>query len=195
MTRKDLLTMTTVAVTTAMLTMAAFWTAPLEAGGEADALTPEITKPKLSVRGVEVSLAAVAGTERPGDEPVLELGALNTSAETAEIRLRVLMTAMAPPDALSRVVRMPARLWESEQSITLRPNERRTLKLATGTKLPARNIISVTLSEAAPSASAMDSSEPAPLLRPLNSAAPGVAVLRFSTAGPDITLAATGSNS
>jgi len=181
--KKDLLTMTTVALTTATLTVTAFWAAPLEAGGEADSLTPKIARPKLVAKGVEVTLAPLSGIAQPGDEPVFELAAVNTSTQPAETKVRLLMTSMSPADALSRVIRVPGKLWEGEQSIVLAPKEQKTFRVATGTKLPAKNMISVTLSESIITGSAKEAPHQAERPRLLNAAEPGIAVLQFSTSG------------
>ena len=187
--KKDLLTMATVALTTTILTVTGFWAAPLEAGGEAESLPQEIAKPKLVAKGVEVTLAPLSGTKQPGDEPVFELAAVNTSTERVQLNVRLLMTSLSAADPLSRVIRMPAKLGEGEQSIVLGPKEQQAFKVATGTRLPAKNLISVTLSESTPAADPKAAALQAETIRRLRAADPGIAVLQFSTAGTEPTLA------
>src|SRR5512140_1969037 len=85
MKRKDLLTIATVAVGTATLTVAAFWARPIEAGAEVDAPPAKINQSRLVARGIEMTLTSASGQlYQAGDQPKFELTALNTSAQPAE---------------------------------------------------------------------------------------------------------------
>ena len=57
---KDILTITTAALGTATLTVAAFWAGPTDAGHDADAPPAKIAKPRLISHGVEMALAPPA---------------------------------------------------------------------------------------------------------------------------------------
>jgi hypothetical protein len=185
--------MMSVAVSTATLTVVALWSVPLEAGKESEALTPKLEKPKLVAKGVEITLAhAGSGDAQAGDEPVFELAADNTTAEPAELTVQLVMTSMSPADAMSRVVRLPASLWECNQRLVLGPHEHKTLTLATRTKLPAKNIISVSLREAGESKAGAGGELTTPLTQP---GTPGIAVLSFPTVTPEPKAAAIQSNS
>lgn len=171
MKKNDLAVIMSVALTTTILTVAAFWTTSLEAGGEAEAVAPKIAKPKLVAQGVEMTLAARDGTARVGQEPVLELVAINTTANPADIKVHLAMNAVSLADALSRVVRMPKSIWECDQSLVLKPGEQKTLTLKTATKLPAKSMVSVMLNEVRHEA----------LGSSAGSVQPTFAVLNFST--------------
>jgi hypothetical protein len=94
---KDILTITTVALGTATLTVAAFWAGPIEAGGDADAASAKIAKPQLVSHGVEMTLAATGGRVfKAGDQPEFELTALNTTNQPASVSVCVTMTASSP---------------------------------------------------------------------------------------------------
>jgi hypothetical protein len=145
---KDLLTITTVALGTATLTVAAFWAGPTEAGADADAPLTRIAKSQFVARGIEMTLASAEGRVfKAGDQPEFELTALNTTKEPAKASVCVTMTATSPAEALSRVISIPAVMWQKEQVVTLQPNERKTFTLCAGTNLPPNKVFSVSLRE------------------------------------------------
>ena len=167
---KDILTITTVALGTAMLTVAAFWAGPIEAGSDADAPPAKIANSRLLSHGVEMTIAPASGRAfRAGDQAEFELTALNTTNQAASASVCVTMTSAAPTDAFSRVIRMPTVLWQQEQVVTLQPNETKVLTLCSTTNLPANSIISVSLRE--------QDQKAAPLT-------PGIVALSFSTVVP-----------
>ncbi len=173
----DLVTISSVALCTATLTVLTFWSGSLDAGNEGAVLTPKIVQPKLVAQGVELTLTAAEGrTFKAGDEPAFELKAINTTDEPATVAIDVAMTGVSPADALSRVIRLPSALWQQPQTLALKPNETRLITLSTQTKLPANQLISVSLH-------APRSPLPAPpshLNLPLAPA--GIVALTFSTA-------------
>jgi hypothetical protein len=151
MKRTDFITITTVALGTATLTLATFWSGQLGAGAEGDALPPRIEKPRLVSHGIEFTLAAADACRlRAGDQPVLELTAFNTTDAANTGGVCATMTASSPADMLSRVVRMPAVVWQRDQFVSLGAKERKTLVLTTTTNLPPKSMISVLLRETQP---------------------------------------------
>ena len=167
---KDILTITTVALGTATLTVAAFWAGPIEAGGDADAPTAKIAKSRFLSHGVEMTLAPAGGRVfKAGDQPEFELTALNPTNQPASVSICVSMTAASPADALSRVIRLPMVMWQQEQVVTLKPNETKVIALCASTNLPPNSVISVSLGEP---------NEKAALIRP------GIEALSFSTVVP-----------
>ena len=167
---KDILTITTVALGTATLTVAAFWAHPIEAGGDADAPPSKIAKSQLVTHGVELTLTPADGRAfKAGDQPQFELTALNTTQEAASAAVQVTMTSVSPASMVSRVGPMPRVLWKREQIVTLKPNEKKALNLGTSTNLPANSVISVSLGE--------QNQKAGPF-------APGIEVLSFSTVAP-----------
>ena len=170
MKRKDILTITTVTLGTATLTVAAFWAGPIEAGSDADAPAAKIAQPQLVSHGVEMTLAPAGGRVfQAGDQPEFELTALSTTNQLASVAVSVTMTAASPADALSRVIRLPKVLWQHEQVVTLQPHETKVLALCASTNLPPDSVISVSLREPGVKAT--------PFL-------PGIVALSFSTVVP-----------
>lgn len=167
---KDILTIATVALGTATLTVAAFWAGPIEAGNDADAPPAKLDKARFASHGVEMTLASAGGRLfKAGDQPEFELTALNTTNQPASVSICVSMTASSPADALSRVIRLPMVMWQQEQVVTLQPNETKVIALCASTNLPPNSVISVSL---------RDQGQEAKLF-PL-----GMVALRFATVVP-----------
>ena len=167
---KDIMTITTVALGTATLTVAAFWAGPIAAGSDADAPPAKIAKSRFVSHGVEMTLASAGGRVfKAGDQPEFELMALNATNQPASVSVCVAMTSSSPAGALSRVISMPTVLWQQEQVVTLPPQETKVLALCAGTNLPANSMISVSLRE--------QSQKAGPV-------APGITALSFSTVVP-----------
>jgi hypothetical protein len=145
---KDLLTIATAALGTATLTVAAFWVRPLDAGNDADAPPPKLAKSLLISHGVELALAPAGGRAfKAGDQPELALTAINSTSQPASASVCVTMTASAPADRLSRVIRLPSVLWRQEQIVSLQPNETKVYALSANTNLPPKSVISVSLQD------------------------------------------------
>ncbi len=159
MNRKDLMTVMTVAAGTAVLTLAALWPDSLGAGDEPQRLLPKIAQPTLLATGVELTLSPPENRVfEAGDEPVLELTALNTQEKHADITVHLSMSRTSPADPLSRVVRVPTAIWHCDQSLALAPKETKTIVLNTQTKLPPNSLISVSL-EAMPGVAGLNSAD------------------------------------
>ncbi len=179
MKKQDLLTATTVALGTAALSVAAFWPGSLDAGDEEQRATAKIAQPKLFAEGVELSLSSPQDrTFREGDQPTFELAALNTNSTPVELTLHLAMSASSPADALSRVVRTPSMLWQADKSIVLAPGEAKKVAVPTATKLPSKNLISVTMQQAVPA-----ESSPIPIQHRAAQTPGAVVMLSFSTLG------------
>lgn len=184
---KDLMTITTVAVGTATLTVLAFWTGPLEAGNEDVALAPNIAQPKLVLRGVELSLTAAEGRMfKGGDEPAFTLTAVNTTSEPAHVNVRITMRGASPADMLSRVPQLPSILWQQPESLALDANETRAVTVRPKTKLPANTMVSVILEESDQSQTTAvpAGAQALPALRRAVSPPTGIVAMSFSTAHP-----------
>ena len=174
---KDLLTVTTVAMGTAALTITTFWAGSIDAGGEPGQLSPKIEHPKLVTQGVELSLAAAGGqTFKAGDEPTYELKAVNTTGKPADVAVRVAMTTSAPANPMSRVAIAPAPLWQSTQIVKLQPNETKVVKVASDKKLPAGQAVSVSLRP--------DPTPTASRAKAIDSSSGNIVALNYSTQVP-----------
>ncbi len=174
---RDLLTVTTVAMGTAALTIATFWAGSIDAGGEPDQLPAKIIQPKLVTEGVELTLATAGGqTFKAGDEPTYELKAVNTTDKPADVAVRVAMTTSAPANPMSRVAIAPTPLWQSTQIVKLQPNETKVLTVASDKKLPAGQAVSVSL-RPQPTAAAGQA-------KPISSSSANIVALNYSTQVP-----------
>src|SRR5690242_4065323 len=112
----DLLTIATVALGTAALTVTTLWTGPLEAGGETRLPGPELAKPRLVSHGVEMSLTTEGGRVfKAGEEPCFQLTAVNTNAAPVTTCVRLSVSCSSPMSAMSRVMAIPAVLWTEER--------------------------------------------------------------------------------
>ncbi len=149
MNTKDLMTITTVALGTATLTVAAFWARPIEAGNDADTPPGKVPQPQFVSHGIQMTLAPVEGrTFKAGDRPEFELTAVNTTGEPASASVTLSMTAMAPVSPLSRVASVPSILWQQQQIVSVQPNEKKVLTLSVSTNLPVNKEFSLALREA-----------------------------------------------
>ena len=166
----DIMTIATTALGTATLTVVAFLAGPTDAGNDAEAPSPKLSQARFVSRGVEMALASVGNrTFKAGEQPEIELTAYNTTDQSARTTATVTMTAAAPADRFSRVIRMPLVLWQCDQVVELQAKEKKLFTLRTQTNLPPGSVVNVTLREAGPLG------EPA---------VPGITALSFSTVLP-----------
>jgi hypothetical protein len=178
---KDLLTITTVALGTAAMTVAMFLETPLEAGNPADPPAPTIARPRLVANGIELTLAAAETRDlKVGDQPAFELKAVNTLAEPSDAWICLTLSASGPAGTLSRVPQLPATLWQDPQFLTLEPNESKSITFAVRTNLPPNKMILVSLAQVDPPGPNKAAGKPSP-------ARPGIVAMMFSTATPQAT--------
>jgi hypothetical protein len=180
---KDVLTIATVALGTATITVLTFWSPGLEAGNEDNPLAALIAKPKLVADGIEMTLATAEGrTFKAGEQPVFDLKAINTTGQHAATIIQLVMTASSPQDMNSRLVRPPAFLCRQEQTVTLTANETKVIRLSTGTKLPGNSMIHVSLQKAeSPTKSLLSGSAVSSVLQAAESGPAGIVAMNFST--------------
>lgn len=179
---QDLMTIVTTALATASLTVMTFWSGTLEAVNDADAPAPRIEKPTLVANGIAMTLAAAQNrTLHAGDEPALELTAVNTTGESATASVSITVTASSPADMMSRVPRLPNALWQQNLPVALQANETKVLAIAVPAKLPPHSMIAVTLRNTDPNAATTASANPN--ISPLSRIS-GIVALNFPTAVP-----------
>ena len=178
---KDILKITTVAFSTAAMTVATFWPGPMEAGSDTEGPAAKIAQPKLVIHGVESSVA-LAGRRavKAGEQPEFELTAVNTTGQAASARLAVLLTSSMPPERMSRVLSLPMVLWQQELVLSLKAKETKVISFTAKTNLPVNSLVSVRLGEAQPGAAVAGS--PAIQTRSVGMASlPQIVALSFST--------------
>jgi len=184
---KDLLQITAVATGTAILTVATFLAAPLNAGPETDPIGATIPNPKLVADGVEFTVTPADGCGlNAGNQPEFELRAINTRNTPSKVTVHLTMSGLTPASPLSRMVPRPALLWQHESTITLRANETKSVRLVTKTDLPENNIVSVALAEIDSNRKPTGPDTAAVTFAPhlLSGVGDGIVLLTFSTAEP-----------
>lgn len=139
---QNAMTIASVALTTAVLTILLTGSGPMEAGSET--LAAKIATPTLTVQGVELTLTADREFQA-GDEPTLQLKAVNTAGQPVTLHVEVVMTTSAPADRMSRMVVMPSVLCRLPQALELGAHETKSITIATQTKLPAGQLVSIAL--------------------------------------------------
>jgi hypothetical protein len=144
MNTKDLAIISSVALATATLTVAAFLPNSLDAGD--DNAPKQILQPKLVSHGIEFTLeAAEHQAFKTGDEPAFNLKAVNTTNKEAQTSVLVTMTSMSPSSKFSRMLALPETLWQKSCPVILKPDETMVIPLTTATKLPPDRMIDVRL--------------------------------------------------
>jgi len=142
MKKQNLTAIASVALTAAVLTVLLAGSGPMEAGN--DNLAAKIATPKLVVQGVEFTLSADR-EYHAGDEPTLQLKAVNTTGKPVTCDVEIVLTSTGPQDQMSRVVARPSILQRLPQTLALGTHETKTITIATQTKLPAGRLVSIAL--------------------------------------------------
>ncbi len=145
----DLLKITTVALGTAVATVATFWSGPIDAG--VDAAEPvHIVQPKLVAHGMELHLTYPGKAHiQPGERPEFQLAAVNLGDTPAIGKFRIAMSATEPRSLLSRTLATPQTVWEKVETFTLKAHETRKVALAIDRPILANMLMSVSINDAA----------------------------------------------
>jgi hypothetical protein len=186
---KDLLTMATVALGTAALTVVTFWSNRIEAGSEGEVLAPAMTTQKWVSHGVEMTLAPEKGRGlKAGDAPVFELKAINRTNASASVCVRLVMSCSSPANPLSRTVTLPRVLWQDERLLTFKAGETQVVSFPTQTHLPANVEVLVSMGEGGPLAFGAVPANPSAggVLRTVVPTQPDIVAMSFSTAVPGL---------
>ncbi len=143
---RNILTITSVAIGTAALTVATFWSGPIEAGADDDGPHAQIEQPTLTCSGVQLS-AKPAGDQaiKAGDQPQFKLTAVNSTSETKTANFQVALTCTAPISPLSRAIPVPETVWHEDETLTLKAGEKRTVLLKPRTSIAANKAFTVYL--------------------------------------------------
>jgi hypothetical protein len=186
---KDLLTIGTTALGTAALTVV-FLASPRMTGSDANPTGATIAQPKLAANGIEITLSPANGREfKAGEQPEFELRAVNTLNEPSSAAICATLYSERPDSRASRIISMPAVLWQQELEFALKPNESKALTLETRTNLPANSSFYVLLSKVARTAGTADNPGNVTVAQFGPRGADGIVALRFSTVPPAAALA------
>ena len=115
---------------------------------EAKSITPRIVQSTFASHGCEFALKTGKPTYKPGESPVVEVTAVNPTGKAVEATVWVSVQTTDVPSPLSRVMAIPRPAWSKPWSVSLKPGERTTTKLAADVKLAANQIVSITMSDA-----------------------------------------------
>ena len=114
---------------------------------EAKSITPTIVQPKFASHGCEFALKTGKPAYKPGESPVVEVTAVNPTRKPIEATVWVSILTTAVPSPMSRVMAFPRPTWSKSWSVSLKPGERTTTKLAADVKLAANQVVSITMSD------------------------------------------------
>jgi hypothetical protein len=144
---KDILAILGVAGATTAFVVGLLGPGRVVATGMMEGIKPIVAQPKLTVDGCVFSLKTDKPAYRAGDEPTLQVEAVNPTDNPVETTVWISMSASSPPSPFARVLMLPKPLWTEKYLVRLRPGETQTVPLATKTKLPAGENISITMSD------------------------------------------------
>lgn len=145
---QDMLAVLAAAAATMAFTLVTFGPERVGATDQPEAVTPTIVRPKLTVEGCVFTLKTDQPAYAPDETPTLLITAVNPTDRAVETAVWVNISASSPASRISRVMVLPKPLWSSEKCVvSLKPGETKTVTLATDAKLPAGQMISITLSD------------------------------------------------
>ena len=149
MKRVDLLAVGGWAVATMGLTLAMFLPGGLVAVDSSAAVKAEIRRPTLTARGCELSArlidpqakapTAALISYKTGDQPVVEMTAVNRTDKPVEVPWSLSMRAAGPVSPMSRMGPVAKEIWCQKGTLMLKAGETQTLTLETKTALPGGN--------------------------------------------------------
>ena len=151
---KDILTIGSVAMGTAALTVVTFWSHPINAGLESEGPITMIPQAKLVCHDIELGVTTENGKAvRDGENPRFTLTAVNKAATSQTAHICISVSKTAPASAISRTIAMPTVIWTKEQMVTLQGNESKTIPFTVWTNLPANQVVSIHLIDKDPDVS------------------------------------------
>ena len=144
---KDILAILAVAAATTAFTVVLLGPGRVGATDKPQGITPTIAQPKLKVDGCVFSLKTDKASYKADEMPVFEIEATNTTDAPVEKTVWISLSSSSPSSPLSRVMVLPKPLWIEKCLVSLKPGETKTVRLATKTKLPAGQSVSITMSD------------------------------------------------
>lgn len=144
---RDFLAILGIAAATAAVTVTMLHAARVGAADEAQPIKPRIVRPTLTSQGCTFTLKADKAEFAPDEAPAMAIEAANPTQEPVETSVWVSITGASPASMLSRVMELPATLWSHELAVRLEPGEKKTVRIEADIKLPAKQIISLMLTD------------------------------------------------
>jgi len=143
---KDALIIGAIAATTMAVTLAVLLPARVDAVAQAAGVKPMIAQPKLVAAGCTFTLKADKQAYKPGEAPRVTIRAANPTGKPVHKDIWVSMSGIRPASLGSRMPVMPKSLWREKCPVSLKPGETKSIRLDTGTKLPAGTMITIAMS-------------------------------------------------
>jgi hypothetical protein len=113
----------------------------------APTIKPVIAQPQFKSQGCIFVLKTDKPVYEAGEAPVLEVTASNPTDQPVQAKVWVTLFATAPTSPLSRMVAVPRALWVRECVVHLQPGETKKVTLHSDARLPAKQDISIALSD------------------------------------------------
>ena len=144
---KDILAVLGVAAATTAFTVVLLGPQRVGATGKVEGIKPTIAQPKLTTGKCVFSLKTDKPSYQADEMPVFQIQATNPTEKPVETAVWVSMSSSSPASMLSRVMVLPKPLWTEKCLVKLKPGETKTISLASKTKLPAGQHVSITMSD------------------------------------------------
>ena len=170
MKRRDVMTAGIWAAGTMMLALGLLYPVRMLAVDTPKPLEAENARPKLVVDGVELSVVmegqkGASEMLKAGPSPALCLLASNPTDKAVELKCRVSLSMSPPVELWTRVALAQKEIWHSEQLLTLKAGESKTVKLETDADLVAGSNGSVHLQAGKQQIVAMNVAVPKPKVK------------------------------
>jgi hypothetical protein len=122
---------------------------PWNVGVSADAklIAPRIVQPKFASHGCQFTLKTAKAEYKPGEPPVLDVTAVNTTGKDAEATVWVSLMTTAVPSPLARALPIPRSAWSKSWCVSLKPGETKTTSLTADVKLSAKQNVTITIGD------------------------------------------------
>jgi hypothetical protein len=137
-------TLTAAGMTTA-LSLGVFWSTGLIAKDKPAGVTPKIAQPTLNACGGKFNLTTDKANYATDESPVLTFTATNPTDKPIRDTITVAIQSISPSARLSRRITLPKLLWTHPQSVVLKAGETKTFTLKPGIKLPAKQIVTLSM--------------------------------------------------
>ena len=136
-----------VAAATMAFTLMVF--APWSSGisEEAKSIKPRILQPTFASHGCKFVLKTEKPAYQAGESPAVEVTAANPTDKAVEATVWESILAAEVPSPFSRVLAIPRPTWSKAWSVSLKPGETTTTRLAANVKLTAKQNIMIALSD------------------------------------------------
>jgi hypothetical protein len=136
-----------VALATMAFTLVAVGPWNVGVSADAKAVSPRIVQPKFASHGCEFTLKTPKATYQPGEPPVIDVTAVNTTGKDAEATVWISLMTTQVPSPLARALPIPRVAWSKSWCVSLKPGETKTTSLTADVKLDAKQNVTITIGD------------------------------------------------